>query len=156
MRMPIDSFHAKNNDIITQELMKYMQKLKELCDEAMISYSVKDNLFKALHNSIVEKGKPTILAHHPPYKSCIKEILYSPFSDTFFIYVRDKKMGLKLLEQIRHQFKNMNIANERIDYEIVNDFVVIEIIYSQDTYYKSHICKNIHKIISLNLTQNDK
>jgi len=135
--------------IVENELINYMEKLKEICDEAMIGYSIQQGLIDGLKNAIIDETDGRFVVDRELYKSCIVEICYSPFSDTFSLFLDDKELGMTLLSKLEFLFEQRNIANNRIDYEINGDICVIEITYQKDEYYKTHIKKNIKNILCL-------
>ena len=135
--------------IVEQELVNYMAKLKEICDEAMIGYSIQQGLVEGLKNAIVDENNGRFVVDRELYKSCIEQICYSPFSDTFSLFLNDTKLALVLIERLGFLFKERNIANNKIDYEINGNYCVIEIMYEKDKYYRQHISKHIKNIISL-------
>lgn len=135
--------------IVENELINYMTKLKEICDEAMIGYSIQQGLIEGLKNAIIDETDGRFVVDRELYKSCIVEICYSPFSDTFSLYLDNKELGMTLLSKLEFLFEQRNIANNRIDYEINGDICVIEITYQKDEYYQKHIKKNIKNILCL-------
>jgi|TARA_R110000851_G_scaffold156643_3_gene299225 hypothetical protein len=138
-------------DMVKDELKDYMLKLKEIYDEAMYNSELWDKIEKRLKDKTID-GEFT-KKEKQPYKSCIKEIVYSPNSDTFFIYINAEEKGFALLKKLRTQFfAQSDLATDDIDFEIIDKTIVIEIIYNQDAFYHTHIKNNIQKILSLNLS----
>ncbi len=137
--------------IVEKELITYMSKLKEICDEALIGFSIQQGLIEGLKNAIVDEDDGRFIIDRELYKSCIVEVCYSPFSDTFSLFISDREMAKILVSRLDVVFNERNIANNRINYEESDDISIIEITYSQDRYYKEHIKKNIKNILSLKL-----
>tara|TARA_B100000963_G_C22600695_1_gene660096 strand:+ start:1312 stop:1788 length:477 start_codon:yes stop_codon:yes gene_type:complete len=136
--------------VVENELINYMEKLKEICDEAMIGYSIQQGLIDTIKSAIVEENDASVVVDTSLYKSSIQEICYSPKSDTFTIFVSNPNHAQKLMERIEILFDEKQMANNRIYFEIQNDYGIIEIIYSKDKYYSEHIQNNIKDIICLN------
>lgn len=137
--------------IVEKELITYMTKLKEICDEALIGFSIQQGLIEGLKKAIIDEDDGRYIIDRELYKSCIVEVCYSPFSDTFSLFINDRKMAKTLVSKLDVVFNERNIANNRINYEESDDISIIEITYSQDRYYKEHIKKNIKNILSLKL-----
>lgn len=136
--------------IVENELINYMEKLKEICDEAMIGYSIQQGLIETIQSAIVEESDVGVVVDTSLYESSVQEICYSPISDTFTIFVNNPTHAQKLMERLEILFDEKKMANNRIYFEIQKDYGIIEIIYSKDKYYTEHIQSNIKDIICLN------
>tara|TARA_B100001057_G_scaffold397256_1_gene407354 strand:+ start:7301 stop:7777 length:477 start_codon:yes stop_codon:yes gene_type:complete len=141
--------------IVANELINYMEKLKEICDEAMIGYSIQQGLIDAIQSAIVEENDAGVVVDTSLYESSVQEICYSPISDTFSIFVNNPSHAQKLMDKLEILFDEKKMANNRIYFEIQNDYGIIEIIYSKDKYYTKHIQNNIKDIICLNAKKSE-
>tara|TARA_R110000751_G_scaffold94864_1_gene185196 strand:+ start:9338 stop:9811 length:474 start_codon:yes stop_codon:yes gene_type:complete len=141
--------------LVKEELITYMTKLKEICDEAMIGFSIQQGLIDGLKNAIIDEKDGRFIIDRELYKSCIAEVCYSPFSDTFSIFIKDREMARTLLGKLDVLFSERDIDTNKINYEEDENICIIEISYFQDRYYTEHIKKNIKNILSLKLHKND-
>ncbi len=134
---------------VKEELINYMTKLKDICDEAMIGYSIQKGLLDGIQNAIFGEENGIYVVKRELYESTIKEVTYSPFSDTFSLFISNPEHASSLLERLEFLFQERNIENNQIFFDIQEDFGIIEITYRKDKYFKKHIEPNIKNIISL-------
>ncbi len=135
--------------IVEKELISYMMKIKDICDEALIGFSIQKGLIEGLKNAIMNEGDGRYIIDRELYKSCIVEVCYSPFSDTFSLFINDREMAKTLVDRLEILFNEKDIDNNALNYEEEEDISIIEITYSQDKYYQEHIKNNIKNILSL-------
>jgi len=131
---------------VQTELMAHMKTFKEICDKLMIMNFIANNLVHKLKGSIVQQGDNTITIDSELYVSCISEIVYSPDSDTFFIYVPNKKLGIVLHNELVEYNPSLEIGCDTM-----GDTMVIELKYNKREFFTTHIKGNITDIVSLNL-----
>jgi hypothetical protein len=133
--------------VINFMIIDYMEKLKDICDDSLINEQllgwtneliIIDNA--KIFNSLIENRNK---------ESCIDDICYSPFSDTFSIYISSSLKARKIFHTLSNAFQDI-----QVDIEEGNDFSIIEIQYNKDKFYQEHIENNVEDIISLKSSEN--
>jgi hypothetical protein len=140
--------------IVEKEVILYMWKLKNICDEELISFSIQQGLMEGTLNTTFYNDGGVLVVDRDLYKSLIQEICYSPFSDTFSLFISDREMALTLLHKLIVIFEKSNVNNNKVEFQETEDISIIEITYSQDKYYQEHIKNNIKNILSLKPLRN--
>lgn len=132
---------------ITFMLVDYMDRLKEICEECVINEGL-----VSLNNEllIVDIGNiNNYLMKNKDIESCIDDICYSPFSDTFSIYISSNRKSRKIFDKLSNAFQDIQVDIEESDV-----CSIIEIQYNKDKFYEEHIQNNIVDIISLKSYEN--
>ena len=132
---------------ITFMLIDYMDRLKDICEECVINEEL-----VTLNNEliIIDIGNiNNYLMKKKDIESCIDDICYSPFSDTFSIYISSNRKSRKIFDKLSNAFQDI-----QVDIEESDDFSIIEIQYNKDKFYEEHIQNNIADIISLKSYEN--